>query len=302
MGKTSRHGNAAGFTLVELLVVIGIIAILISVLLPALSRARESANTVKCASNMRQIGIAIRMYVQENNGCMIPGNEFAGPTPYESSGGSSSFAPHVLWSMFDVLWINGYIKTNPRENTPPPAGSGLRIGTYGVYCPSIAPGGVFACPSEARTYPGGSPWNFQFYYGMNCEAAPPVDANGVESTGRPASYFRFPRPTLKWSYIKINKILLTEVYQQEGTIFKAAGTDGLSPKAQVAQGGVGMTLRHGSNRVIDVNGINGANYLFPDGHVEYSLEYHRARNSGGTTQCNQNWANWWNHGNLLTNF
>src|SRR4051794_38960983 len=161
MSKSRRHA----FTLVELLVVIGIISILISILLPALSRARESAKTVQCASNMRQIGIAIRMYVQENNGNMIPGNEFAAPTVYENGGGGgSSFAPHVEWSFFDLLWVGGYVKHNPRDPVASPAGSGLKTGTFGVYCPSIAANSTFACPSEARTYPGGKPWDFQYYY------------------------------------------------------------------------------------------------------------------------------------------
>jgi prepilin-type N-terminal cleavage/methylation domain-containing protein/prepilin-type processing-associated H-X9-DG protein len=70
--RQPRHA----FTLVELLVVIGIIALLIAILLPALSKAREQSRMVKCLSNLKQIGLAVTTYTAENKGYIVPADVY----------------------------------------------------------------------------------------------------------------------------------------------------------------------------------------------------------------------------------
>ena len=66
--RASKAGwNKAGFTLIELLVVVAIIALLMSILLPALGRARKQGKRIKCMGNMRQMGIALAAYVMDND-------------------------------------------------------------------------------------------------------------------------------------------------------------------------------------------------------------------------------------------
>ena len=126
--KPVRRSRA--FTLVELLVVIGIIAVLIAVLLPVLNRAREHARSIACQSNMHQLLLAFTMYVGEHKGHTplfppIPASP-PGSTPGERSLAYYNDGPGVIRYDVGSFWpyvMNGYHpapKIMPHATQPPP--------------------------------------------------------------------------------------------------------------------------------------------------------------------------------------
>ena len=123
------------FTLVELLVVVGIIAVLIGILLPVLGRAREQAQRISCANQLKQLGAAVHMYANESKGRLPFGGRDGNPDE------------HCIWIAHETY--NIFVKYIGSENNLDlPMGS---IGEKRLVCPNLDQSGVVDMPFRATS-------------------------------------------------------------------------------------------------------------------------------------------------------
>ena len=146
----------AGFTLVELLVVIGIVAVLIGILLPTLSRARENANRIACGSNMRQWFYACMMYHQDNK--TLPGPLVPATLQYDKAIAAANL--HGLTATSALL---------NQTNTGDPGWLYKSTGSPYVFPRYFGPDnvGVYFCPSNRDYFDHGTCVSGTTYAGYN---------------------------------------------------------------------------------------------------------------------------------------
>lgn len=298
-----------GFTLVELLVVIGIIAVLIAVLLPTLAKARESGNQVKCLANMRSLTQGIISFASDHKGWM-PGRAGTGLTRYTSAGGVTSGGTNVKEAADWICWmrlvdpITGESNSNAQDGNITYSSIAPYLGVKPVdhngdsaRANNIAKQfeSVFRCPSDdlnmrPNAVTGGQ-GAYRYSYAANDWYMNPVQhtyAAGFEKADRyGGTTFTGKITSIKVPAEKVMLVCVDELTVSDG-VFKANPGNWASGKVNM------VSSRHQRRVASAASNANPAalnqdakgNVSFADGHAEFfsRKDALRARHSGRPDQ------------------
>lgn len=255
-----------GFTLVELLVVIGIIALLISILLPTLNRVRESGNRVKCASNLRQIGLALRQYANENRANTFPRTEGASAAfsaTWGTGGGSTSPGTGVA-AASTIADPFGTAAGSQR-----PAQNDVTASLFLLLRLQDVVPDIFVCPSS-----NGEPWNFG---GGNATAQNWTNFAGFSNGVSNNLTYSFQNPFansgavgrgFKWNETLSSEFaIMADLNPGNSTGASTSNIDGITAAVSfVSTTSSGRQMRKGNSPNHDQDGQN---VLYADGHVDF---------------------------------
>lgn len=200
-GAAAHRRMAAAFTLIELLVVIAIIAILAAMLLPVLNRAKQRAQAAQCMSNLRQIMLGWKMYINDANG-LFPINNFLGPAvPNDWASPGSRYT--------GLNWVAGMMSgyQNGADDTDTAI---LLDSKYTQLAPYVRNAAVWRCPvDQSTTLPGFSGKPRVRSYSMS-QAVGTLDLSGANRPEGGLNYYSQPPPSqgAHWrTYAKENQII-----------------------------------------------------------------------------------------------